>query len=350
MKILKNKFLISLLFISSSVANNSNFISYNGYSPYNIKYIMEMENLNNTNSDEKKSVFDIKQISSMYINDVTNPKISDDLNEFNFDSSPLCLSIVKSKYSCITLKSKDFNSFCERLNSDECSIFTDNDTKIISELCKINLIEATDFVKTINNLINYKQFFCVKKDEKKIIATGNNNNENDENKVNIDNKTEKSNSKKEKNDNDYCPITISLQKGYLQLIAEGEELEMNIKRRKRTPVISNINSFLPSRSIDAQITKKKLVEDFKKNCNYTLCRKKLNEYIMNIREEYSYFNVIYQYKVNDDSLRDNIIDILKEINCSASSSSINPYFKIVLTPIKVKTKSKEKRKRLNAII
>jgi len=307
MKILSNKYLLPFLFVSGSLAVDTNFVSIDGLSPYNNKYLINEPT--NISGEEKKSIFDIKSISSMYIDDVTNPKIIDE-NEFNFDTSPECLDLVKAKYSCIKLQSKDFDSFCKRLNSTECSELNDEDKSIISGKCNISLYDAEEFKNTINKLINAKKFFCIKKSDNSTISTS---------RETTTNNSNSNNSEPCEEEDGYCPITISLQKGYLKLIKEVEEKELNLKKRKRSPVISNVNSFLPSSNIDAQIVKKRLVEDLKKNCNYTVCQQKLVQYLNEIRDDYSYFNVIYQYKVNDDSLRDNILDILREYKCASIS-------------------------------
>ncbi|OUM69169.1 hypothetical protein PIROE2DRAFT_68582 [Piromyces sp. E2] len=329
MKILNYKYLFPFFFLSSSMAQNSNFVSIDDYTPFNNKYMINTPN--NTIVEETKSAFDIKSISSMYINDITNPKIIDNSNEFNFDTSPECLNLVKSKYSCVKLQSKNFNSFCERLNSTACSLLSDYDRTKISETCKISLLEAGEFVNTINKLINSKKFFCVKINDEKENSSETNIKDKS---VEKDEKNDTESCKEDEKDG-YCPITISLQNGYLKLIKEIEDQEMNIHKRKRSPVISNINSFLPSRNIDAQIIKKRLVEDLKKNCNFTICRGKLNEYLKGIKDDFSYFNVIYQYKVNDDTLRDNILEILKENNCSGISMRVTLSSKILLTIVGV---------------
>jgi len=318
MRFLKYHYLLSFLFAHGSLSLNNNLYYNVGYTPYN-KYELGMGNPSDIG--DKKNIFNIKNISNIYVDDVTKPKIIDSTNEFDFDTSPECLDLVKSKYSCIKLENKDFKSYCEKLKSPVCTSFIESDKSFISSTCNISLAEAEEFVNTINELLKSKKFFCLEKNDNKKEENNKQQTEKDKQYTEENNNDNITGEKiKDEDDNEiYCPITLTLQNGYLKLIKEGEEKELNVQKRKRSPVISNVNSFIPSSNIDTQIIKKRLVEDLKKNCKYDVCRGKVHEYLHNIRNDFSYFNVIYQYKVNDDSLRDNIIKILNESKCSGIS-------------------------------
>jgi len=96
-------------------------------------------------------------------------------------------------------------------------------------------------------------------------------------------------------------------------------MKKKLLKKKRSPLISNVNTYIPSRSIDLQVIRRNLVKELKENCKDDVCHKKAIEYINNIRQDYSYFNLIYQYQINDDTLRDSLLKVLREGECSSAS-------------------------------
>eukprot|EP00833_Pecoramyces_ruminatium_P005235 jgi/Orpsp1_1/1179267/evm.model.c7180000068686.1 len=293
-----NKFNVILIFLYfiCGIFANENLIAINNISPINKRY--SLDNFNNISINDKNNlqntgkIFDLSNIVTVFKNDIQSPKLFKNISVsdiFGIDEenvSKECVELIQSKYSCITLQDTDFALFCKQLNGGKCN-YSNNQIKFdIRDKCNVDLGEVEDFVKTVDNIITTKKFFCIKGD-----------------------KTE-----------EYCPLTKSLQQGYLRLIKETEKNEKIIQKKKRSPLISNVNSFLPSRSIDSQVIKRDLIDDLKKNCNDTICHQKALEYINNIRKEYSYFNLIYEYQINDDTLKKDLLEILHKGECSAAFS------------------------------
>jgi len=315
--------LLSLFVLPKALVTASDSVSIIGFTRYDNRFILSADNTTPKNNDDitenaDNSVFDIKSISSMLTKDITHPKLMNNSTDIEFSANKECSEFIKRKYKCINLQDKDFKTYCKKLDSSECGSIGERQVYDVSKLCNINMIEATDLTNTINHLIDGKQYFCLKK---------NINNKNISNDDNISRSTEIDvlNNKNESN-SEFCPITIALQKGYLELVKEGEKQDLETKKRKRSPLISDVNSFIPSRSIDLQVIKKKLVEDLRKNCNYTFCHEKAVQFIKNIRDDYSYFGVIYKYRVNDDTLENSILNILNSKNCTGTISGIIPKY------------------------
>jgi len=266
---------------------------------YNISFLDKRQSLGKVNDfssineetvPKVNKIFDLGSISTVFKNDIQTPKlvgnvtISEIFGLDEKDVSKECLDIIHSKYSCITLQNNDFNLFCKNLNDTNCNL--DDQVKFeIRDKCNVNLGDVEEFLKTIKNIISTKQFFCIKM----------------------------------KNETDYCPLTLSLQKGYLDLVKLTEKNEKELAKKKRSPLISNVNTYIPSRSIDLQVIRRNLVKELKENCKDVICHKKAIEYINNIRQDYSYFNLIYQYQINDDTLRDSLLKVLREGECSSAT-------------------------------
>jgi hypothetical protein len=290
---LYNLLLSSIYLICGAIATKD-LIPY-----YNISFLDKRQSIGKVNDfssineetvPKVNKIFDLGSVSTIFKNDIQTPKLVGNVSVSEIcgldeeDVSNECLDILQSKYSCITLQNNDFNLFCKNLNETNCNL--DNKVKFeIRDKCKVNLGDVEEFLKTINNIISTKQFFCIKM----------------------------------KNETDYCPLTLSLQKGYLDLVKLTEKNEKEIAKKKRSPLISNVNTYIPSRSIDLQVIRRNLVKELKENCKDDVCHKKAIEYINNIRQDYSYFNLIYQYQINDDTLRDSLLKVLREGECSRAS-------------------------------
>jgi len=319
-------FLLSLFTFPKAFVTASDSVSVIGFTRYDNRFILSEDNSTSSSigddTENTNSVFDIKSISSMLTKDITHPKLLNNSTNIEFPANKECSEYIKKKYKCINLQNKDFKSYCKKLETEECREINEKEMWDISRLCNINMLNTKDLTNTINNLIKGKQYFCLKKN-------ANNKNIND----NINRSTEidvsnKNNDENNDENNEFCPITVALQKGYLELVKEGEKQDIEIKKRKRSPLISDVNSFIPSRSIDLQVIKKKLVEDLRKNCNYTFCHEKAVQFIKNIRDDFSYFGVIYKYRVNDDTLENSILSILNSKNCTGTISGIIPKYVI----------------------
>jgi len=374
-----NKYLIFSISITGIIATNNDFVLYKNFNILDNKYLLGTENSNsnvtkasntpqtinnNNNNINNDNIFDISKIVKLYMDDVKKPSFitnaDNDFNIFDINASPECIEVVKSKYGCIKLQNNDFNSFCDNFEKN-CGLFSESSKTEISKRCDISVELANDFILSINNLLSTKKYFCIKKpveEEKKENDKDKKDNEtnetdetddsNDDNKdrditvyendlttnpkcENIEDNINKPDNitisaecneeeiKKLQEEKTYCPITVSLQHGYLNLIKQVEYQNEQARKSKRSPIISDVNSFIPSRSIDLQVIKRRLIDDLKRNCKYNYCRDAARNYINNIKKDYSYFNVMYQYQVNDDTLKKNIQEILNDKNCSGVS-------------------------------
>jgi len=207
---LYNLLLSSIYLICGAIATKD-LIPY-----YNISFLDKRQSIGKVNDfssineetvPKVNKIFDLGSVSTIFKNDIQTPKLVGNVSVSEIfgldeeDVSKECLDIIQSKYSCITLQNNDFNLFCKNLNETNCNL--DNKVKFeIRDKCKVNLGDVEEFLKTINNIISTKQFFCIKM----------------------------------KNETDYCPLTLSLQKGYLDLVKLTEKNEKEIAKKKEISI------------------------------------------------------------------------------------------------------------------
>lgn len=273
------------------IAQKNNFVSLNGFTSINA--ISPFDNTLLLKHNKRENEFDINNVISIFKKDISAPKFNKNSTDFGIAINlKECNDFLKSKYDCITISDKNFNTMCNNLNEGDCRLInTSYQYKMdLVKICETSINNIEQLVDVINKLIKAKEMFCIKKD---------------------------------KDSSEFCPITKALQQGYLNLIRETEStsndsdsLNNNTKVR-RGPIINSVNSYIGARGADMQIVNRNLKLELINNCNYTICHTKTSEYIKNIRDEYSYFKLLYKYKINDDTLQKSL---LKTLECSSSIS------------------------------